>query len=343
MSGSTNQPPFVSVIVTCHNERDFIGQCIESILRNDFPKDRLEILVVDGMSDDGTRDVLKNLASHHPSLTILDNTELITPTALNIGIKRAKGQYVLWMSGHSEYPADYISKCVSAALKYDADNVGGGIIALSRTDTPMGHAIACAISHPFGVGNSHFRTRPKEPKLVDTVFGGCYKISVFARIGLFNEKLVRGQDLELNLRLKAAGGKILLVPEVVSNYYARSDLRSFWKHNWLNGMWALLPFTKSCIVPVSVRHLVPLAFILSLLITPLLPLAWSSTCFLFPTILISYLTLNLIASLHAAWKAKQPQLFFFLPLAFATLHLGYGLGSFWGLVLVCKDLLLGRK
>ena len=110
-----------------------------------------------------------------------------------------------------------------------------------------------------------FRVHTDEPKWVDTVFGGCYRREVFDRVGLFNENLVRGQDMEFNLRLKKAGGKTLLVPDIVSYYYARSDIKSFWKHNFTNGVWAILPFLYSPIMPVSWRHLVPLIFVTAFL------------------------------------------------------------------------------
>lgn len=257
--------PFVSIIIPCRNERRFIGDCLQSIIDNDYPKERLEVLAVDGMSEDGTRAVIESYAQQYPWIRLIENPKRITPVALNIGIKNAKGEIIIWMSAHNRYDKNYISRCVESLEKYGADNVGGVMKTLPREDSFMAQAIVASLSHRFGVGNSYFRVQTNKPKWVDTVFGGCYRREVFDRVGLFNENLVRGQDMEFNLRLKKAGGKTLLVPDIVSYYYARSDLKSFWKHNWANGVWAVLPFLYSPITPVSWRHLVPLIFVSSLL------------------------------------------------------------------------------
>ena len=257
--------PFVSVIVPCRNEEKFIGRCLDSIIANDFPKDGLEVLVIDGMSEDGTRKIVEEYVQKYPSIRFLNNLKKNTPCALNIGIKNAKGELILWMSAHNHYENNYISRCVESLNKYGADNVGGIMKTLPQEDNFTGQTIAASLSHRFGVWNSYFRIHTNEPKWVDTVFGGCYRKEVFDRVGLFNENLVRGQDMEFNLRLKKAGGKTLLVPNIVSYYYARSDIKSFWKHNWTNGVWAILPFLYSPIMPVSWRHLVPLIFVTSLL------------------------------------------------------------------------------
>jgi len=139
------------------------------------------------------------------------------------------------------------------------------MITLPAQDTLIGKAIAKSLSCRFGVGNSYFRTGTDKPKWVDTVFGGCYRKEIFSKVGLFNESLPRGQDMEFNLRLKRAGFKTLLVPNIVSYYYAKPDMKSFIKHNYINGVWAILPFKYSKIMPVSLRSLVPLFFVVSLL------------------------------------------------------------------------------
>jgi len=234
------------------------------------------------------------------------------------------------MSAHSRYEKDYISKCVKYLKEYDADNVGGVMITLPRDNAFIGKAIATVLSNPFGVGNSIFRTGAKEPKWVDTVFGGCYKREVFEKIGLFNENLINSQDMEFNLRLKKAGGKILLVPDIVNYYYTRSEFKSFCKNNFRNGVWAILPFKFSKIMPVSLRHLIPLIFILSLLGTGIssfffLPLRW-----LFLDIMGLYALTNLYFSLKVALKKKSIKYLFVTPILFTCLHLGYGLGSVWG-------------
>ncbi len=227
--------PFVTVILPCRNEEKFIAGCLDSIISSDFPKDRLEVLVVDGMSEDGTREILAGYTSQYQFIKMVENTKRTTPCAFNLGIKNARGEIIIIMGMHATYASDYITKCVQYLEKYAVDNVGGVMVTVPRDNTLIGKAIAQALSHKFGVGNSMFRSGTKEPVFVDTVFGGCYKKEVFDRIGLFNEKLVKHQDMELNCRLRASGGHILLAPDIVCQYYARTDIKSFLLHNFGNG------------------------------------------------------------------------------------------------------------
>ena len=257
--------PSVSIIIPSRNEENFIGRCLDSIIVNDYPKDKLEILVVDGMSKDKTREIVKSYSEKHSFINLLDNPKRITPVAFNIGIKQAMGEVMMIMGSHSTCNKDYISKCVKYLNEYNADNVGGVMITQSRDGTFIGKTIVTALSHRFGVGNSAFRTGSKEPKWVDTVFGGCYKREVFDKIGLFNEKLVFSSDMEFNLRLKKAGGKILLAPEIVSYYIARSDYKNFVKHNFRNGVWTIYPLKFVAHMPISWRHLIPCIFVSSLI------------------------------------------------------------------------------
>lgn len=335
--------PLVSVIIPCRNEEKFIGKCLDSIIANDFPKNKLEVLVVDGMSEDGTRGIIERYGRQHPWIRLIENPRRITPVALNIGIKNAKGDIIIWMSAHNRYEEAYVSRSVESLLKYGADNVGGIMKTLPREDTFTGQAIVASLSHRFGVGNSYFRVMPKEPKWVDTVFGGCYRREVFDRVGLFNENLVRGQDMEFNLRLKKAGGKTLLVPDIVSYYYARSDIKSFWKHNLTNGVWAILPFLYSPIMPVSWRHLVPLIFVTALLGSFIFGLVWNSFLFLFLIILGCYGLVSLGASLQIALEKGNFRYMLAMPIVFASLHFAYGLGSLWGVFQMFSSSLFWKR
>ena len=324
--------PFISVIVPCRNEEKFIGGCLDSITGNDYPKDRLEVLVVEGMSEDGTLEIIKSYAQQYPFIKLLDNPEKVTPVGLNRGIRNARGSVIIWMSSHNFYEKDYIIRSIENLHKYSADNVGGIMKTLPREDTLLGRAIVASLSHRFGVWNSYFRIHTSEPRWVDTVFGGCYRKEVFDRVGLFNENLVRGQDMEFNLRLKRAGGKTLLIPDIVSYYYARSDIKSFWEHNFTNGLWAVLPFSHSEIMPVSWRHLVPLIFVTSLIGAAILGIFLTPFKWIFIAIVVSYLVANLAASLQIAWREQDLRYLVIMPFVFGTLHIGYGLGSLWGVL-----------
>ncbi len=324
--------PTVSVIIPCRNEVRFISTCLDSVIANRYPKNRLEVLVVDGMSDDGTREIVDAYAKRHYFVKLLNNPKKITPAALNLGITHAAGHIIVRMDSHARLRNDYISRAVESLYTYGADNVGGNMETLPGEEGSIAQAIVASLSHRFGVGNSNFRVHADKPKWVDTVFGGCYRREVFDRVGLFNEHLPRGQDMEFNRRLQKAGGTTLLVPDIVSYYYARSDLKSFWKHNFQNGIWAILPFVYSSVVPVSWRHIVPLLFVSSLTISAVLGLVTPLFCALFLATVGAYVLANLAASLQVASRERDFKYLAIMPLVFGMLHLGYGLGSLWGLV-----------
>lgn len=326
--------PFVSIVIPCRNEEKFIGKCLYSIITNDYPKDKLEILAVDGMSEDGTREIIKKYTRKYPFIRLLGNPRKITPCGLNEGIREARGEYILWMSAHNRYSKAYIHKCIEYLLNSHADNVGGIIKVIPRNNSFLGKSIALALSHPFGVGNSAFRIGTRKPKWVDTVFGGCYKREVFEKIGLFNENLIRGQDMEFSLRMKRAVYKTLLVPEIVSYYYARSDLKSYIEHNFVNGLWAIMPIKFVSHMPVAWRHLVPLGFISSLVGTVLLSFVSPFFFGMFLLIVIAYFVINFCFSIKIALKKKDWRYVFVMPFIFALLHMNYGLGSLCGLLMI---------
>ena len=332
---------FVSVIVPCRNEIRFIEKCLDSIIAQDYPKDKLEILVVDGISKDGTREIVKNYSNKYPFVKLLDNPKKIAPSAMNIGIKEAKGDIIIRMDAHNRYEKDYISKCVEYLQEYKADNVGGIWVTLPGKDTLVAHSIALALSHPFGIGNSYFRRGVREVKEVDTVPFGCYKKEVFKKIGLFNENLIRNQDIEFNLRLKRAGGKILLCPDIVSYYYARPDLKSLFKQNFLNGFWIIYSL-RYANMPFSYRHLVPFASVLFLLIGSLITLFYKNFLYLLVGVLSVYGILDIISSLTLSLKHGL-QYFPFLLVTFPTLHFSYGFGSLWGFIKLVVSKLRGNK
>lgn len=330
--------PFVTVIIPCRNEASFVKACLDSVLANDYPADRLEILLIDGRSEDGTREILAEYTRRYPGVQVLDNPKRITPAALNVGIAAAHGDVIVRMDAHARLDSRYVSRSIRALESSGADNVGGVMHTRPQRDTLVGRAIVRSLSHPFGVGNSYFRVHTSAPRWVDTVFGGCYRREVFSRIGMFNERLARGQDMEFNLRLKKCGGRTLLVPDIESDYYARSDLRSFLKHNWGNGLWAILPFYYSEIMPVTWRHLVPLAFVVAMISALTLAAASVVGRVILSLVLGAYLTLNLFASAHVGWRQRDVRVGLLMPLVFAGLHVSYGLGSFWGVLV-----LLGRR
>lgn len=326
--------PKVSIIIPCSNEEKHIAKCLDSIIVQDYPKDKLEVLVVDGMSTDGTRGIVKEYTQKYPFIKLLDNPKRVVPSALNMGINEAKGEIIMRMDAHTTYKKKYVSKCVKYLNECNVDNIGGTIITLPGDTTVLAQSIALALSHPFGVGNSYFRIGSKEPRFVDTVPFGCYKREVFNRIGLFNENLVRNQDIEFNLRLKKASGKTLLVPDIVSYYHARSTLGALAKNNFQNGFWVIYSnkFTK---MSFSLRHLVPFFFVLSLIGSLVSSLFYKPFIYLFCFIFGLYLIANIFFSFKISLQ-NSLKYFPFLILSFVTLHFSYGFGSLWGLVKMLK-------
>ncbi len=318
--------PFLSVIVPCRNEAGYLGACLESILGSGYPPDRMEVLVADGMSEDGTRGLIQEYQRRDSRVRCIDNPHRITPAALNRAIEASRGEVIARVNAHSTVSRGYFSRAVECLAATGAANVGGVMRTVTRDRGLFAEPIRIALSSRFGVGNSEFRTRNKpdcaQPQPVDTVFGGCWPRKIFVRVGGFNERLERSQDIEFNLRLRRNGGKILLIAGMESTYYARATLTSFLRHNWINGIWAVLPFAYARGVPVRWRHLIPLAFVASLCI---------ATAAGWPELALGpYLAANLIASAHAAWKHRHASLLPLLPIAFAALHFAYGAGSLWG-------------
>lgn len=333
----TNSSPFVSIIIPCRNEERHIGKCLDSIIEQDYPKEKIEIMVVDGMSNDKTREIIKEYSKQHQHVILLDNPKKIVPTAMNKGIQNAHGEIIIRMDAHNIYEKDYVSKCVKYLQEYDVDNVGGIWVTLPSNDTLFAQSIAFALSHSFGVGNAHFRIGSKEPKFVDTVPFGCYKREVFQKIGLFNEDLVRNQDDEFNLRLIKNGGKILLVPEIVSYYFARESLAKLWKMYFQYGYFKPLVVKKVGAV-LTGRQLMPAIFVGSLIISGIFSPLLKPFLILFLLLIFLYLSANIIASGSIALK-KGLQYIFALPIVFATLHFSYGIGylkGIWDFIILKK-------
>ena len=323
--------PRVSVIIPARNEEKFIERCVESFLDCDYPGELIEVIVVDGMSEDGTRDIVNEISIRDNRVLLIDNEKKITPVAMNLGVKASTGEYIFFSGAHSEMPSDYISKCVRHAIESDADNVGGVVKTEPRENSPVGRAIAEVLSHPIGVGGAKFRTGVTKPTEVDTVPFGCYKREVFDRIGYFNEQLVRNQDIELNLRLKRAGGRIILYPDIEFNYYARSTYGDLWRNSFGNGYWVIAG-SRFSNVPFSLRHIVPFLFVSFLLVLGLISIWVPFVRIPYLVVITLYISLLLIASLGISLRPGKSALLLPAFIGFIVLHIAYGLGSLKGLL-----------
>ncbi len=322
-----NDTPFVSVIIAIRNEEEFIARCLQSVLDQDYPQDRMEVLIVDGRSEDRTREIVTEFSSRYPVIKLLDNPKISAPAGLNLGIREARGDIMVRVDGHCLLEPDYVSQCVKYLRETGADNVGGLIKADGQGY--VGGAIALAINSFFGSGGSKFHYASKE-QYVDTVYLGAFRRSVFDKVGFFNERLMRNQDYEFNYRIRAAGGKIFLSPAIRSSYYGRTTFRDLWHQYLQYGFWKLEMIQMH---PPSVqpRHLAAPLFVFILFATGLLSLVHRGFLDLFLLIISSYLLASLLSSLLIArregWRYFPP-----LPIAFAVMHFGWGLGFLMRLV-----------
>lgn len=323
--------PFISAVIPCRNEEKHIGPCLDSIIASDYPKDRLEVLVVDGMSDDKSRLIVEGYIRRYPYIRLLDNIKKTLAAAWNLGIKNGKGDVIVSMNAHATIEPEFLSQCVYFLQKYDADCVGPVIVTHPQDDALFGRAIAVAMSHPFGVGNSRFRIGTKEPRWVDTVHCSAYRREVFERIGVYNEELVRSQDIELHLRLRRAGGRILLVPEMTIHYFTRSNPSGFAKYGFLNGFWVTNPYQFGTVV-AQARHLVPMVFVSYVVGSVALSFWWPVLRSVLMLVLTVYGAIALAVSVNTALKKRDVRFAVVLPVVFLTYHATYGLGSLVGLL-----------
>lgn len=261
-----NNEKHVSIIIPIFNERKYIHQLLNSLLNQDYPKDRFEILLIDGRSEDGTKEKIKEIMASSPEfshlhITVLDNPKRIVPCALNIGIKESKGGFIIRLDAHSEYAPDYVTKCVAWLEKTNAANVGGPMRAIGKGY--IGKSIEFAHYSRFSLGGGKFHDE-QWSGYVDTVYLGSWPKSIFDEVGLFDERLIRNQDIEFNARIRKGGGRIYLTPEIRSYYHCRDSLRGLWRQNFENGKWVV--YTK-VIAPytLSWRHFIPFVFVASLI------------------------------------------------------------------------------
>lgn len=323
-----------SIIIPCKNELNFIEACLTSIISNDFPKGQLEVLVIDGMSTDGTRIILEKYSLKYSYIKFIDNKNIYTPYALNIGINESKGKYVIRMDAHSVYEQNYVSRCVRILEATKVDVVGGPIETSTRSDKLIPKTIKYISSHKFGVGNSSFRTS-KNSAFVDTVPFGAYRRILFEKVGFFNEQLIRNQDNEFSNRILKSGGKIYMSNKLRATYFNQESIAGFFRQALKAGYWNVFtlkidPTTFRC------RYFAPLFFVTSLIAVFLISCLEKSTHLFL--LFLPYLALNFLCAIHIAYKKENIKLLLTLPIGFFLYHFIYGFGSLIGvlILLACK-------
>ena len=319
----------VSVIIPTYNEAKYIALCLDSIIANDFPKDEMEVLIVDGMSTDKTQEIVREYSQKHSFIRLINNEKKVVPYALNKGLKASIGEFIVRMDAHSFYPDNYISQLLHYHKKLKADNVGGAIQILPANDSVMARAIAYASGASFGVGNSRYRIETNKITIVDTVPFGCFRRDLFDEIGFFDTELIRNQDDEFNARLTQNGGKIYLIPDIKIQYYARPNLHLISKMFYQYALYKPL-VNKKLKHPSSLRQFVPLAFVFYLLLM-LIAVAINFYVIYVILPLIAYLLLSIAFSLKTANKKKDYLSVLVLPIIFFAIHLSYGIGYIAGL------------
>ncbi len=320
--------PTVSVIMPVRNEEGFIERSLAAVLGQDYPTGRLEVIVADGMSTDGTREIIASVADRclRVPVRLVDNPGRSVPSGLNRAVAAAAGEVIVRVDGHTVVAPDYVRECVAALGRSGADNVGGRMDAVG--EGVFAEAVALATSSPFGVGGARFHYSERE-EWVDTVYMGAWRKETLLRLGLFDEEMVRSQDSELNYRLRSRGGRILLSPRIRSHYYCRGTLRSLWRQYFQYGYWKVRVFQKHP-RQMQLRQFVAPAFVGTALAAMALSPFHSAGRALAALVLGCYAIANLGASFRIARKRGWVHLPL-LPVVFGTIHAGWGLGFLAGL------------
>jgi cellulose synthase/poly-beta-1,6-N-acetylglucosamine synthase-like glycosyltransferase len=320
--------PFVSAIVPMRNERRYIERCLSSLAAQDYPHDRFEVLVVDGGSNDGSKELVESMREQVPNLRLMENRGKHTARGLNIGLAFAHGDVIVRVDAHAAVAPDYIRASVEALHRAHADVVGGPIETLG--EGPSGEAVALAVSSPFGVGNAVFRYSHRE-QWTDTVAFPAYRRDVFDRMGPFAE-IEGGEDDEFHLRLRDAGGKVLLTPEIHSTYYARRSFAELFKQYFSYGQAKVVVLSRHP-KRTRLRQLVPAAFVVALVATAIMAMFGGTLMLPLAVIGGAYLITTFGASIAISrthgWRHVLR-----LPLAFACMHFAYGLGFLNGMLRV---------
>lgn len=289
------------------------------------------------MSTDRTREIVAVYAAKYPWIRMIDNPDRIVPKALNRAIEASHGDIIMRLDAHAAYQPNYFTALVDAIDRYDADNVGAVCKTNVLNKTPKSLAIRAVLAHPLGVGNSAFRTGIDKAKEVDTVPFGCWRRSAFDKYGNFDERLIRNQDIEFNKRIHRGGGKIVIVPDTYSIYYARETFGKLARNNYGNGKWNILTvwYTKQ-MKSLGIRHFIPLLFVLSLILPTIGVFFW------YPLIWIAIISLILYTVIVSVVCTKisldQSLNFIRLIQTFFTLHTSYGLGSLMGFIELSKTM-----
>lgn len=327
MNNSKQKYPKVTIILPVRNEGNYIRATLDGVLAQDYPVEQMKILIADGMSTDNTRKIINDYQLKHTNIILLDNPGRIVPTGMNIALKQAQGDIIIRVDGHCIIAPDYVRKCVEHLENDEVDGVGGPMETIG--ENKLSETIAIAMSSPFGVGNSAFRTTSGKTMLADTVPFPAYTRSIIQKAGLYDEELVRNQDDEYNYRIRELGGRLLLAEDVRSKYYSRGSLNKLWKQYFQYGFYKVRVLQKHP-RQMSLRQFVPPLFVLCQLTALVLAIITNRGWIIFTAIAGSYILANLTVSIITSAKKGWSNLWL-LPVVFAIIHISYGSGFLAGL------------
>jgi succinoglycan biosynthesis protein ExoA len=318
----------VSFVMPVRNEEEYICASLKSLVDQNYPAGECEIIVVDGRSSDRSREIIEDICRQNPQVHCLDNPVGIVPTAMNIGIRAARGEVIIRADGHNLYPPDYAATCVKYLEQTGADNVGGPWVTVAADESLSARLVAAVLSSPFGVGNSRFRTSSEEG-FVDTVHFGAFRREMFDRVGMYNEKLVRNQDNELNARIRKAGGTIYLTPALVTRYHPAKSLLDLLTYTFKTSQWHIFTLRENR-GSMGPRHLAPTVFLGLLLL--LLPASFASV--IAQWFLIGMMGTYFLTGFYFSLRSKHGgnwDVVLIQPWASFCFHVVYGAGTLFGL------------
>ena len=317
------EAPLVTVAVPCLDEARFIERCVSGVLAQSYPADRLEVVIADGGSRDGTLEILAALASADGRVRFIDNPGRIQARGMNEILKIARGDVIVRLDAHSDYAPDYVTQCIAELKRTGADNVGG--TARARAQTPFQHALCAALDSPLGVGGAGYRI-PGAEGFVDTVFCGAFPREVFERVGMYDPGAVVNEDAELNQRITAAGGRVYLSPRIVAYYYPRASLAGLAKQYFRYGQGRARTVLKGRRFPRP-RNMGPFLAVVGgtalLLVAPRSPFTLGLFAF--------YALATAVEALRVAHGRPQSRALAVWPL-FPTMHVAHGCGMLVGLI-----------
>jgi len=318
----------VSTVVAVRNEEARIQKALDSLVNQNFPRERYEIIIVDGMSDDKTRDILYQYQMKYPKLIrIFDNPGKIQSIGWNIGIRNSKGKFVHIASGHVHYDDHYLATLVKELDSAPNVVAGiGGIYVQPENEKPFAKIIA-------DVQDSILSHSSREPTdviaFVDTINWGVYRKKILESVG-FDKRFTRGQDLELNSRIRNAGYKLMTCRRAKGYYYRKyNSLRSFSKRMIIYGMWAALVAKKNH-KSFKILFLIPMTMVISVILLPFLLFFYPSLANVIFVGLIGYFIVILTSSVHISFKRKNAKYLLAVPI-YAIEHFCYGFGFLAGL------------